>query len=106
VQRHFTKRLSGLRKVQYDSRLQILGLQSLERPRLNYDLTLVYKILHGLTDTTLSDSFVLLNGITRGHCFKLLKSSCSKDISSVIGSVMHGISCHIIWFNPLVYKLL
>jgi len=53
VQRQFTNRLAGL-KMSYRDRLRVLGLESLERRRLNYDLILVYKILHGLIGINLS----------------------------------------------------
>jgi len=48
---------------------------------LNYELILVYKILHGLIDINLSNSFKFQQSNTRGHSFKLVKSYCSPDIS-------------------------
>ena len=81
VQRRFTKRLSGLRHLSYADRLQVLSLESLERRRVNYDLILVYKILHGLTDCTLSHNLTLQEfNKTRRHPYKLVKSFCSQDI--------------------------
>jgi len=42
--------------------------------RVNYDLVLVYKILHGLTDCTLSHNLTLQEfNKTRGHPYKLEK---------------------------------
>ena len=58
-QRRFTKRLSGLRHFSYPDRLQMLDLQSLERRRLSHNLILAYKILHGLTQCTLSSNVIL-----------------------------------------------
>jgi len=83
VQRRFTKRLSGLRHLSYADRLQVglLSLESLEGRRVIYDLILVYKILHGLTDCTLSHNLTLQEfNKTRGHPYKLVKSFCSHDI--------------------------
>ena len=81
VQRHFTKCINGLKNVSYPNRLIKLGLQSLDRRRLNFDLILVYKILHGLTDTELSTNFIPQQYTsTRGHDFKLVKQFCPKDI--------------------------
>jgi len=81
VQRRFTKRLSGLRHLSYSDRLQVLGLQSLERRRLSHDLILVYKIFHGLTQSTLSNNLKLQQFTnTRGHPYKLAKRLCSHDI--------------------------
>ena len=48
VQRRFTKRLSGYRHISCDTRLRLLGAESLELRRLKLDLIMMYKILHGL----------------------------------------------------------
>ena len=57
---------------------------SLERRRVNYDLILVYKMLHGLTDCTLSHNLTLQEfNKTRDHPYKLVKSFCSHDISRI-----------------------
>ena len=75
VQRRFTKRLSALRHLSYADRLQVVSLESLKRRRVNYDLILVYQILHGLTDCTLSHNLTLQEfNKTRGHPYKLVKS--------------------------------
>ena len=50
VQRRFTKRLSGLSNDNYSSRLETLGLKSLELRRLHQDLMYTYKIIFGLVD--------------------------------------------------------
>ena len=50
VQKRFTKRLKGLRDVDYHNRLSGLDLDRLELHRLRADLTLTYKILFGLID--------------------------------------------------------
>ena len=50
VQRRFTKRLRGLSTLTYKDRLQVLGLQSLESRRLQFDLIYAYKILTGMID--------------------------------------------------------
>jgi len=48
---------------------------------VNYDLILVYKILHELTDCTLSHNLTLQEfNKTRGHPYKLVKCFCSHDI--------------------------
>ena len=81
VQRHFTKRLHGLKNKSYTERLKLIGLQSLERRRLNYDLILTYKILHGITETSLIRNFSRQEySRTRGHGWKLEKPFCSWDI--------------------------
>ena len=49
---------------------------------LSYDLILVYKILHGLTPSTLFNNLILqeFTQTPRGHSYKLVKSRCSHDI--------------------------
>lgn len=81
VQRHFTKQLNGLKNMSYSERLKILGIQSLEHRRLGYDLILVYKILNGLTETSLLNNFKLQQfNKTRGHSCKLAKQHCTHDV--------------------------
>ena len=48
VQRRFTKRVPVLRSLTYDERCARLGINRLELRRLHADLTLCYKIIHGL----------------------------------------------------------
>ena len=45
IQQNFTKRLSGLKEMNYHQRLKFLKLYSLERRRERYDLIYAYKIL-------------------------------------------------------------
>ena len=52
VQRRFTKRLRWLSTLTYKDRLQLLGLQSLESRRLQFDLIYAYKILFSLAVLT------------------------------------------------------
>ena len=40
------KRLSGLNNLSYKDRLLVLGVDTLERRRLFYDLSLFYKFVH------------------------------------------------------------
>jgi len=74
VQRRFTKRLPGLRDVPYLDRLNVLGLRTLEYRRLVADLTMCYKIIHGLIALDINDFFTLGVSRTRGHNFKLAHS--------------------------------
>ena len=59
VQRRFTKRLPRLRSLTYDERCARLGINRLELRRLHADLTLCYKIIHGLVFYLVID-FLLL----------------------------------------------
>jgi len=57
VQRFFTRRigLRGLEKLSYSERLNIHGLETLDRRRVIFDLILCYKYLHGLVNTNNCD---------------------------------------------------
>ena len=75
VQRRFTKRLSGLRSLTYDERCARLGINRLKL-RLHVDLTLCYKIIHGLVLLSCDRSFTIIyDHLTRGHSLKLFVPS-------------------------------
>ncbi|MDW0252237.1 MAG: reverse transcriptase family protein, partial [Nitrososphaeraceae archaeon] len=77
VQRYFTKRLSYTTPLLYDSRLDFLGIDSLELRRLKCDLTMYYKILHNMVDVDPKQFFSISNvNYTRGHPLKLTKPIC------------------------------
>ena len=61
VQRRFTKRLTDLRQLDYFCRLAVLGWPTLETRRIQADLVLCFKIIHGLVATDTSDIFTLCN---------------------------------------------
>ena len=73
VQRKFTKRLSGLNNLSYKDRLLVLGVDTLERRRLFYDLSLFYKVVHGFVDLSLNFDLrgTTSSRTTRGHDLKL-----------------------------------
>ena len=50
VQRLFTKRLRGMKGVPYHDRLKCLNAESLELRRIKHDLTMYFKIVHGIVD--------------------------------------------------------
>ena len=52
VQRFFTKKLSGLQNLTYFQRFKVLGLESLERRRLIFDLVICCKSIHGIASVT------------------------------------------------------
>jgi len=57
VQRSFTKRLPGLHKLSYETRLKRLGLERLEIRRLHADLTMCFKIVHNLVNAPFDQFF-------------------------------------------------
>ena len=75
-QRRFTKRLPGLRSLTYDERCVRLGINRLELRRLHADLTLCYKIIHGLVLLSRDRFFTIVyDHTTRGHSLKLFVPS-------------------------------
>ena len=61
VQRQFTKRLRGMKNLDYSARLAALNIDSLQKRRLHADLIFSYKIIFGLIDMKSSDYFTLNN---------------------------------------------
>ena len=57
VQRKFTKRLPGFKKLSYMERLHLLDLPSLELRRLHIDLIWCYKIIFGLVHINYEEFF-------------------------------------------------
>jgi len=75
VQRRATRLLPSLADKPYPERLSSLQLPSLQYRRLRGDLILLYKILNGYFSSDFPNFFIYSNNITRGHQFKLFKSS-------------------------------
>jgi hypothetical protein len=96
--RHFLvirfKRLPGLCCLDYRSRLNKLGIESLERRRLNHDLILTYKILFGHVDMKASEFFTFAQTAyrMRGHPYKLLHNHCRVDIRKHFFFLLNALS--------------
>jgi len=74
VLHRFTRMFSHLRHLEYEERLNILGLWSLEERRNRADLLEVYKMAWGKSGNSLQDLFTVDNkGKTRRHSLKLIK---------------------------------
>jgi len=68
VQRRFTKRLAGLKKLFYGQRLKLVNLPSLELRRLHTDLLWCCKSVFGFVDLMSDDFFKLCPcTVTRGQ---------------------------------------
>ncbi|MEM7422010.1 MAG: reverse transcriptase domain-containing protein, partial [Pseudomonadota bacterium] len=80
VLRLFTRRLPGLSNLPYMARLRILEMKPLEECRIIADLTLVYKIIHGLVKLKFNDFFQYApDSRTRGNTYKLAVNRSSLD---------------------------
>ena len=77
VQRNYTKNISGMGHIEYESRLRALKMPSLEYRRVRGDMIEVYKILNNIYDPITTHSLLTIDKdrITRGHDFKLKKHS-------------------------------
>jgi ribonucleases P/MRP protein subunit RPP40 len=85
VQKYFTRsilRKANVAYTNYKHRLQILGLQSLEYRRLQFDLCMCYKILTKAVEVDSSTMFTIDKGLrnTRGHSMKLKQSFCRLEV--------------------------
>ena len=77
VQRRFSKFMPGLWEVPYLTRLQILGLESLELRRIVFDLVYMYKLVYGFIDVDFTDLFISNTRVTRGHDLKVRMQRCN-----------------------------
>ena len=81
VQHRFTRMIPGLAKKDYQSRLRILGIWSLEERRNRADIIEVFKIMKGLSAIPASSIFEVSTVVnTRGHSSKLVKHRCRTDL--------------------------
>ena len=73
--------ITSIKSLQYEARLQKLGLWTLEERRNRADLIEVFKMAHGFSAIPLTDMFQIdASGRTRGHSLKLVKCRCNRDI--------------------------
>ena len=74
VQRRATKMITECRNLNYESRLNVLNLISLEDRRTRGDLIQVFKLVKGIDKVDCGTFFKLANSSrTRGHKFKIVK---------------------------------
>jgi len=80
VQHRFTRLFPDLRVMEYDARLEVLKLWTLEERRNRADLMEVYKMMHGFNDIPVTTYFqIATDSCTRGHNKKLVKRHCHTD---------------------------
>ena len=82
VQRRATKLIPNLKEMNYNERLKVLKLPSLQYRRVRGDIIEAYKYLHKIYDVspcplTLDDNPVS----TRGNSLKLKKTRCNKSVT-------------------------
>ena len=79
VQRMATKMIPDLRELTYAERLEKLQLPTLYERRERGDQIAMFRNVKGLEKLDRQDLFVLDDGRTRGHEYKLRKSRCLND---------------------------
>jgi hypothetical protein len=67
VLRRFTKRIPSLHLLSYSERLAMLNLEPLELRRLQFDLVMYCKVLHGLMSIDVSSHFTYLYPSISSH---------------------------------------
>jgi len=71
--------MGGGDKLDYETRLKMMGLTTLETRRIRADMIEVYKILNGLEGIESGSKFIKRVGIFRGHSQKLFKKRVRLD---------------------------
>jgi len=82
VQRRATKQVKSLRGLSYEQRLKKINLPTLKHRCHRGDMIEVYKILHGIYDTDISQDILQLaqDNRTRGHSSKLVTQHSKTEI--------------------------
>lgn len=80
VQRAATRIVPELRRLDYEERLVILGLTTLEKRRERGDMIMLYKCTRGIERIDRENFIVRDEGRTRGHSYKLKKGRCKGDV--------------------------
>ena len=77
IQKNYTKNISGMGSIDYESRLRALKIPSLEYRRERGDMIEVYKILNNIYDPITTHSLLTIDKdkITGDQYFKLKKHS-------------------------------
>jgi ribonucleases P/MRP protein subunit RPP40 len=71
VQRRATKMVPRARNLNYENRLKLLGLDTLESRRVKIDMIQLYKILNGIDRVEISEIFDVTPTNTRTNGFKI-----------------------------------
>ena len=81
AQHHITRMVPGLKSLQYEERLNCLGLWTLEERRNYADLLEVFKMYKGLSLLPFDHLFTTSSvATTRGHSTKIEKHRCQLDL--------------------------
>jgi hypothetical protein len=84
IQRSFTKKLRGLKELNYPDRLKTLNAESLETRRIKYDLSMYFKIIHGLVEIPRDALFKVRESRTRSNGLTLWKNKFNYNFERYI----------------------
>lgn len=76
VQRRATKLVAKLKNMNYEVRLQTLGLPTLEYRRDRSDMIQLFRIITQIDDLEFNHFFQINTNETRGHSYKIFKNRC------------------------------
>jgi hypothetical protein len=101
VQRRATKKVPGLKHLEYPARLRALELTTLSYRRLRGDMIEVYKIMHSIYDPKTSITLPVSQTDLRGHNFKLFQIWSATDLRkysfrSRVVKPWNGLSQHVV----------
>jgi ribonuclease P/MRP protein subunit RPP40 len=82
IQHRFTRMIKPLRHLDYNERLNLLKLWTLQERRNRGDLIEVFKMYKGFINVAFADFFTLDTNAkgTRGHSAKLVKVRCEREL--------------------------
>jgi len=85
IQHRYTKVIMNMQDKEYEDRLRYLRLWTREERRKKKDLIEIFKMYRGLSNILLYELFTLDENSkgTRGHSCKLVKTRCTRDITSI-----------------------
>ena len=104
VQRHFTKRITGMTDKKYAQRLNILKLPSLEFRQFRGDMIEVYKLTHDIYDSNTTNNLFTFSNFksTRSHPYKLIINTppntvqCKMFFSYRVTHIWNSLPCDIV----------
>jgi len=83
IQHRFTNMITNMEGKSYENRLRCLRLWTLEERKNRQDLIALFKIFKGRSRVRIDELFMMGENMkgTRGHCLKLRKTWCTRDIT-------------------------
>ena len=81
VQHRATRMITGFKNIEYNGRLKLCNITTLETRRWRGDMIQLFKIIKGFDKITMQDLNLKFNRTRRGHNFKLFKKGFRLNVS-------------------------